>query len=102
MANGKHHAYIIEVEGKFMVRPSVATIKKNEDLTIRNLTSYPARVENCSLFEAQRTDVSPRSVGTIILASTSGVDQYEVWLEIGTDAWVRVHGDSDPVIIIDP
>jgi hypothetical protein len=102
MANGKHHAYIIEIEGKFLVRPSVATIGKNEELTIRNLTSYPARVENCSLFAAQRTDVSPGSVGTISLASPSGVDQYEVWLQIRTNAWVRVHGDSDPVIIIDP
>ena len=99
---GQYDVYIIDVEGRFMVRPAVAAAAPNGPFKIRNLTDFPATVNPDAALNTRSLHIAPGGWGQFQVSPRSdGLYQYEVWLRIGeTD--LRVNGESDPVIIIDP
>jgi len=99
---GKYDAYIIDVEGRFMVRPAVAAVEPNGTFKIRNLTDFPATVTPDTALNTRPLHIAAGDWDQFhVNPRADGLYQYEVWLRIGgTD--LRVNGESDPVIIIDP
>jgi negative regulator of sigma E activity len=108
MASGKHQAYIVEVEGQFRIRPSVATLDLGSHplFSIRNVTDWPATVTVDGTMLVRNTPrtrhAAPGAAVTFRLdPGASGAYTYEVWVDLGS-AKLPVQGESDPVIIIDP
>lgn len=97
------NAFILSKEGKFVVRPAVATVN-GQDLKfkIRNLTEfYEAKVTLPASRVEQRTPyehkIKPNEDFTFKLWKQNGAFEYIV--VVGDQ---RAQGESDPVIIIDP
>jgi len=119
---GRYHAYVIDDDGDFKVRPSVATVDRLSPLfedgvaafTIRNLTAFPVIVS----FPAPRRPVpdawlrspragliAPGAVGIISLRSlASGAYRYQVVLQNprGGGPLARARGESGPRLVVDP
>ena len=99
---GKFDAYILEVEGRFMVRPAVAAVEQAAVFKIRNLTGFDATVDPDDAVKTGKVQIAAGGWGQFhVNPAADGVYQYEVWLHLG-DTDLRVNGESDPVIIIDP
>ena len=103
---GRFDAYVFAVEGRFVVRPAVVALEKGSKFRIRNLTGLGISVE---LPEGLQSSPSKRKkdIGSgyaeFELDGGSGLYQYEVWVNVmNLGGLVRVQGESDPVIIIDP
>jgi hypothetical protein len=109
MASGKHHAYIVQVEGQFRVRPPVATLDKaqHREFSICNVSGWPAEVTADSAMlasnQAATQSVADGAAVGFKLANRnrSKAFSYEVWVDLN-GVWLPAHGESDPVIIIDP
>jgi hypothetical protein len=109
MASGKHHAYIVQVEGQFRVRPAVASVDKgsHRHFSICNVSGWPARVTvdpaMLAAGEAASQDVPNGEAVPFTLGNRSKSKAFslEVWVDLGC-VWVPAQGESDPVIIIDP
>jgi hypothetical protein len=109
MASGKHQAYIVQVEGQFKVRPAVASLEKRQhkQFSICNVCEWPATVtvDSAMLAPGQSAsqNVANGDAVSFLLRNRnkSKAFTYEVWVDFGS-AKVPVHGESDPVIIIDP
>jgi hypothetical protein len=102
---GKYDAYILDIEGKFVVRPSVSPVEggSGKHFEIRNLTDFDAEVTLDSAVNGS-TKTAPAAGGTAkftINPRAGGDYPYVVWLDLGGTK-LRVPGESDPVIIIDP
>jgi hypothetical protein len=103
---GKYDAYILDVEGKFLVRPAVAALEggSGKRFRIRNLTEYEAEIELDSALNGTKK-TAPANGGFadfVVNPRADGAYPYEVWLLLAADVKLRVPGESDPVIIIDP
>jgi hypothetical protein len=103
---GKYDAYIIEAEGKFLVRPAVAPVEggSGKHFQIRNLTDFDAAVTLAAAVNgATKTAGAGGGAAKFTINSKAdGSFPYEVWLDLGNGIKLRVSGESDPVIIIDP
>jgi len=103
---GKYDAYILDVEGKFLVRPAVAPLEggNGKHFRIRNVTEYDAEITLDSDVNGT-TKTAPANGGFadfVVNPRGDGAYPYEVWLLLAPDVKLRVPGESDPVIIIDP
>ncbi|MBP1636696.1 MAG: hypothetical protein H6Q10_3270 [Acidobacteria bacterium] len=102
---GKYDAYILEINGRFLVSPPVAALEggQGKHFAVRNLTDFDATVKLDDAVNRASKTAAARG-GTARFAVHQGADgdyPYVVWLHLGeTD--LRVNGNSDPVIIIDP
>jgi hypothetical protein len=108
MASGKNHAYIVQVDGQFKVRPAVASVDQGQHqrFCIRNVCGWPARVEvDPAMVHANTPKSRNVADGTPVdfrlAADASGAFPYEVWVDLD-GVWVPAQGESDPMIIIDP
>jgi hypothetical protein len=109
MASGKHHAYIVQVDGQFRVRPPVASLDKRQhaEFSICNVSGWPAEVTaDSTMLANNQPTTQPVAEGDAVsfkLANRnrSKAFSYEVWVNLN-GVWLPVHGESDPVIIIDP
>jgi hypothetical protein len=103
---GKFDAYILEVEGKFLVRPAAAPVEggNGKHFSIRNLTDYDADVALDPAVNGSRKTASANGghADFVIASRADGCYSYEVWLDLRNGIKLRVSGESDPVIIIDP
>ncbi|MFO7694897.1 MAG: hypothetical protein R6V57_17585 [Vicinamibacterales bacterium] len=101
-------AYIVEVEGRFLVRPSPAIPKNKNEFRISNLTRFEAVVMPEKELTLQDGQEVPLRVGSQSYGEWNLKDllesayRYTVELIVGPGITVKAHGDSDPVIIIDP
>jgi hypothetical protein len=93
------HAHIIDIDGKLLVRPSVVVLRKNEEFRLCNLTDSND-VQVCFEDPNVRPNWFPieksRKHGRV-MSMDPGVYRYKV-----TVGGRPAHGESDPVIIIDP
>ena len=93
--NRKSDAYILDIDDRFIVRPSVAVLKRNDEFEIYNLCGQDA-VVTFPDFPGQTLSLHHGEWGTAMVGG-QGVYRYEV--KVGGR---RAHAESDPVIIIDP
>ena len=103
---GKFDAYVLEVEGKFLVRPAVCAVEggQGKHFRIHNLTGYDAEVSlDPSVNGSPKTaGANGGSASFLVSIRANGAYPFEVWLDLGNGVKLRVPGESDPVIIIDP
>jgi hypothetical protein len=105
---GRSDAYIVNVDDRFLVRPSPAIPKNKNKFRISNLTRFSAEVELGPGLDLEVGEINPRPVPAGGFAEWSLKDlpeaayRYTVVLDLGNGLTVAAHGDSDPVIIIDP
>ena len=93
--NRKSDAYILDIDDRFIVRPTVAVLKKNDEFEIYNLSGLQA-VVTFPDFPGETLTLQDREWGT---ATVSGQGPYRYEVTVGGR---RAHAESDPVIIIDP
>jgi selenophosphate synthetase-related protein len=98
-SNRKVDAYVIDIDGKLLVRPSVVVLKQHDEFQLCNLTNNND-VQVCFGEPANAADwlqVDDKKKRGQVMAMTPGVYRYHVRV-----AGRPAHGESDPVIIIDP
>ena len=100
-------AHIVEVDNRFIVRPSPVVPKNNKKFRISNLTPYQALLTilpglTLDTGQDESVQIGPYGYEDIRLgANDERPYRYTVTLDVnGTPS--PAHGDSDPVIIIDP
>jgi hypothetical protein len=109
MASGKHQAYIVQVEGQFKVRPAVASLEKGQHrhFSICNVSEWPAKVKVDSAMlapgESALQEVANGYAVSFLLGNRNRSKAFTYEVSVNLDGVeLPVHGESDPVIIIDP
>jgi hypothetical protein len=101
-------AYIVEVDGRFLVRPSPAILRNKNKFLLSNLTPFPAEVALEPTLDLEAGETNPLTIDPggfwewRLKDLPEGAYRYKVTLDLGNNVKVVAHGDSDPVIIIDP
>ena len=103
----KSDAFILHVGEKFLVRPAAVVVGKRRVFRISNLTGFVARVQLPPEIVVDNNpgkyiDIPSQQYGEFEIGENTEVAfPYTVTLGVGTLTF-KAHGDSDPVIIIDP
>jgi len=100
-------AHVVEVERRFLVRPSPVIPKNGKRFRLSNLTPYPVVVEflpglNLEAGQSASVPIAPHAYEDIKLGENAEQPHtYRVRVNVN-GAEYFAQGDSDPVIIIDP
>ena len=94
----KCDAYIIDLDDRYLVRPSVVSLKKHDPFIICNLTNQLAHVDLRNL-GGPSFDLQAGQWAAVDLDPNRAPKAYHYEVFVGGR---RAHAESDPVIIIDP
>jgi hypothetical protein len=99
--------HIVEINRRFLVRPSPVVPKNNKKFRISNLTPYPATVTILPGLELEAEQGASVPIGSFAYedirlgANAERCYTYQVTVHVNGQDW-PAEGESDPVIIIDP
>lgn len=94
----KSDVYIINVDDRLLVRPAVVVVRGNQTLDICNLTGEQAAV-TLTCIDAGTISIAPGDWEEVTVGPQSAAGAHTYGVAVGGR---KAHGESDPVIIIDP